>query len=448
MAAVRKQFVLVPRHGQRVDPSFTRGALDSGLSAPFAFAVAPFALGAAMMPAADVVFRTNWRPRDGEQVRPVRTLRSGGYVIETTNEMAQGITASNGPFVVEEVKYLYPAVDVARISPFKTIDLGTRPRFNRVNVRVRDSRGEPVANAAVLLFNELFPTPFEGRTDDQGLATVRIIGEQFHMVVVPFAGYWDNNVGTATAGPAGQRVEVTLRTLEVPETFDWGHFAMETHLVASRFQGDGVTVGVVDTAVQADHEDLEVAGGENLVAGDPEDSWRDDPEQHGTHCAGIACAQDNTLGITGHAPKATLRAYKVFPAEGGGAASPDIADAIDAAIADGVDLINMSLGYAHELGESIVITQAIERAFDAGIICCIATGNDNGLVGWPAAAKVENIVRVGAIGQFGTYPDDSLHKTAETTLVSQDGRFVTTHPPMTAVASARRDGAHPYRQCE
>lgn len=389
MEQVRKKFVLIPKHGRRVDVTFSSAE------------VKPL--------------------QDQGVVKTLRTLKSGGQMIETTDEIAQAINYVSAQFVAEEVKYLYPAIEIHQVSPYKTLNLELG--FSRINVRVLDTSEQPVANALVLAFNSWFPTPFEGRTDEKGLVSIRVIGKTFHLAVIPYANYWDLNYGIVDLRQSRRRIEVKVRPLKAPGTFDWGHYAMETYLVASQFQGDNIKVGIIDTAVQSDHDDLSVTGGANLVDGEPADSWKEDPRQHGTHCAGIACALANTLGITGHAPKAELRGYKVFPAQGGGAASPDIADAIDQAIEDGVDVLNLSLGYEYEKGESLVITQAIERAFDTGIICCIAAGNNNGLVGWPAAAKVENIVSVAAIGKFGVYPDDSLHKTAETNIVSQDGQY-------------------------
>ncbi len=129
-----------------------------------------------------------------------------------------------------------------------------------------------------------------------------------------------------------------------------------------------------------------------------------------------------------------------------GASSADIADAIDFAIEDGVDVINLSLGARTK---SFTIEQAIQRAgdtrlcrgkacvlHDAGIVCCCAAGNDNSTVSYPAALNIENVVSVAveshgeasaspvcSIGKFGTYPKDSAHTLAETNKVSRDGQF-------------------------
>lgn len=162
---------------------------------------------------------------------------------------------------------------------------------------------------------------------------------------------------------------IQLEKLIAPGTYDWGHIAMEAHLVPKEFRGQGIKVGIIDTGIQADppHEDLRVAKGLNCVTGDFPDnqdkapeSWKDDVDQHGSHCelplrrftsfiAGIVAALENEIGITGHAPLASLFGYKVFPiarvrSHAPGASSADIADAIDFAIEDGVDVLNLSLG--------------------------------------------------------------------------------------------------------
>lgn len=88
-------------------------------------------------------------------------------------------------------------------------------------------------------------------------------------------------------------------------------------------RGDGVTVAVVDTGVDYGHPDLgggfgagrKVVAGYDFVNGDGDP--RDD-NGHGTHVAGIVAGDG---GVQGVAPKATLTAYKVLDARGGGTES-------------------------------------------------------------------------------------------------------------------------------
>jgi subtilisin family serine protease len=389
MIPLKKKFVLLPKHGRNIEPS---------------------------SPLTEILHFI-----EKNVVSILRSLKCGAQLLETTDEIANTINYANAFFFLEEIKYYFPTVSVDTVSPFKTLNMELGE--STIHVRVRNEDGQPVPNAKILATNDWFNVPFEGDTDEEGIASFKVIGEKFHLLIVPPANYWDLNYGEVDLRQFNDRLDVTVRKLTPPAGFDWGHYAMETHLVYDQFSGNDVKIGFIDTGVQADHVDLKVAGGANLVEGEPEDSWKEDPIKHGSHCAGAACAIANKTGITGHAPDAELWVYKVFPAKGGSTTSPDIADAIDQAISDGMDVINLSLGGSHKSGESKVITQAIQRAFDAGIVCTVSAGNDNGLVGWPAASKVDNIVSVSAIGKFNNYPNDSLNKESETDIVSTDGQF-------------------------
>src|SRR5262249_1865584 len=113
--------------------------------------------------------------------------------------------------------------------------------------------------------------------------------------------------------------------------------------------GQGVKVGVVDCGVDGTHPDLRLDGGENTVVGEHPADFGDNGIHHGTHVAGIIAARGTPpAGIRGVAPDVILRSYRVFPrhVEGvkDGASNFSIAKAIDRAVADGCDLINLSLG--------------------------------------------------------------------------------------------------------
>lgn len=88
-----------------------------------------------------------------------------------------------------------------------------------------------------------------------------------------------------------------------------------TPFYALGLSGSGVTVGVLDSGVDGDHEELDgrVAGG-----GDWQGSGQgsDDPFGHGTHVASIIAAARNQRGIHGIAPLAHLVSYRILNAEG------------------------------------------------------------------------------------------------------------------------------------
>jgi subtilisin len=171
--------------------------------------------------------------------------------------------------------------------------------------------------------------------------------------------------------------------------------------------GKGVTVGVIDTGIDGTHPDLAVAGGAAFVLAES-DAGGSGPAavdgDHGTHVAGIIASHGAApSGKRGVAPAATLMSYRVFPNAGGGATNYDIIRAIDRAVTDGCDLLNLSLG-GSERDEAV--REAIKDAFDKGVLCFAATGNDGrGPVNYPA--RWPDAVAVSAIGRRSTFPDDS-----------------------------------------
>jgi subtilisin family serine protease len=123
---------------------------------------------------------------------------------------------------------------------------------------------------------------------------------------------------------------------------------------------------------------------------------------HGTHVAGIAAGDANVpvagtgLSASGIAPRAYLGNYKVLgvPTESGvglNGNSPEIAAGIEAAVADGMDVINLSLGEPEVEPSRDLVTRAIDAAVDAGVVVTVAAGNDGdsfgaGSVGSPGSA--------------------------------------------------------------
>ena len=114
---------------------------------------------------------------------------------------------------------------------------------------------------------------------------------------------------------------------------------------------------------------------------------------HGTGVAMIAAGM-TTAGsygiITGVAPKAFLGSYKVFPDGSAGAPDDLILKGIDDAVADGMDVINLSLGSVPSpRPEDDIIVEAVENAVASGVIVTIAAGNDGsdpGTIGSPGIA--------------------------------------------------------------
>jgi subtilisin family serine protease len=100
---------------------------------------------------------------------------------------------------------------------------------------------------------------------------------------------------------------------------------------------------------------------------------------HGTGVAMTAAGVQNTGAfgtITGVAPKAFLGSYKVFPNTTGGAPNSYIIRALEDALADGMDVMNLSLGspLASRLSDDPLVS-AVENVTAAGRIVTIAAGN-------------------------------------------------------------------------
>lgn len=173
-------------------------------------------------------------------------------------------------------------------------------------------------------------------------------------------------------------------------------------------------VGIIDSGVDAAHPDLNVVGGaafviaENDVGGPGPAKKKGD---HGTHVAGIIASNGSSPptsprtagGKRGIAPKTTLMSYGVVPNSGEGADNYDIIRAIDQGVKDGCDLLNLSLGssFADE-----AVHASMKDAFDKGVLCIAAAGNDyRQPVSYPAAWDVA--VAVSSPGKKGTYPTAS-----------------------------------------
>jgi subtilisin len=112
-------------------------------------------------------------------------------------------------------------------------------------------------------------------------------------------------------------------------------------------------------------------------------AW-DDDDDHGTHCAGIADADDNSRGVVGVSTQATLHAVKVLDKRGSGSFS-DIAAGIEYAADRGWDVGSMSLGAS---SGSQTVEDACMYAYDEGVLLVAAAGNDGpceDCIGYPAA---------------------------------------------------------------
>lgn len=136
--------------------------------------------------------------------------------------------------------------------------------------------------------------------------------------------------------------------------------------LAKKIKNGHVQVAVLDSGVDTDHkifEDRLIESNVNLSNTGDENSIEDD-YGHGTHVAGIIA--DNTLS------NVKIKPYKVLNNKGKGTESL-IAIAIDLAVAEGADIINMSLTSE---GEFQMMTDSVDNAVANGVNVVVAAGND------------------------------------------------------------------------
>ncbi|WP_168928918.1 S8 family serine peptidase [Paenibacillus dokdonensis] len=184
----------------------------------------------------------------------------------------------------------------------------------------------------------------------------------------------------------------------------------------SGFDGKGIKVGVIDTGIDYDHPSLRDAykGGYDFVDNDNDpmetlpDSSKPDKNGssyntlHGTHVSGTVAGRGDpkdpaskTGWVRGVAPASDLYVYRVLGPYGSGSTENVIAG-IEKAVADGMDVINLSLG--SKMNNSYTPDAiAADNAALAGVTVVLSNGNEGPgeeTVGSPAAAQLA--ISVGA----------------------------------------------------
>ncbi|QST01993.1 S8 family serine peptidase [Pontibacillus sp. ALD_SL1] len=156
------------------------------------------------------------------------------------------------------------------------------------------------------------------------------------------------------------------------------------------YTGKGVKVGVIDTGIDYTHPDLKknYKGGYDVVDLDEDPmetlETQGEPTLHGSHVAGIIAADGKLKGM---APDAELYGYRAL-GPGGVGSSVQVIAAIEQAVEDGMDIINLSLGSSVN-GPDWPTSIAVNQAVDMGVAMVISNGNSGPgewTVGSPATA--------------------------------------------------------------
>lgn len=185
----------------------------------------------------------------------------------------------------------------------------------------------------------------------------------------------------------------------------WGHGRIGADSATTT--GSGVDVAILDTGIDTNHCDHTLSGGHNCTRGPPRNYK--DKNGHGTHCAGIASADDNGIGVAGVAPDTNLYAVKVLDDDGTGYWSWAVCG-VDWCMSANIEIMSMSFGANNASGG---ILSAIDDAYAAGHLVVAAAGNDghsdecddNSTVIQPA--RYEDTIAVSALNQNDTLADYS-----------------------------------------
>ncbi|MDI1459922.1 S8 family serine peptidase [Catellatospora sp. KI3] len=173
-------------------------------------------------------------------------------------------------------------------------------------------------------------------------------------------------------------------------------------------QGEGVTVAVIDSGVEARHPDLagNVLTGIDVVTGGSGNGWGD-LDGHGTGMAGLIAAHGHGSGdgVLGVAPKA-----KIFPIRMANAAGMGNGDAIvrgiNEAVSRKIKIISISVSAFSSVPDDLI--DAVARAREAGTLVFAASGNAPEDFVVTAPARYPGAVAVGAVDRGGNHMGSSV----------------------------------------
>lgn len=197
----------------------------------------------------------------------------------------------------------------------------------------------------------------------------------------------------------------------------WGIMRVNANR-SSQLAGNGkgavtnVAVAVMDSGVQPNHPDLNVAGGYNCVGGYDSSDW-DDYNGHGTHVAGTIGAKDNNIGVVGVAPGVKIYAVRVLDEAGEGRYS-EIFCGLEwlakNAKAKNIKVANLSLGGEGEddgnCGRSNddIFHFAVCGLVKNGLTIIAAAGNEKANANLSDFASYDESITVSAMADFDGKP--------------------------------------------
>jgi thermitase len=199
---------------------------------------------------------------------------------------------------------------------------------------------------------------------------------ELHALAIPNDARFNQLYGLNNTGQTGGLADADI---DAPEGWDAGG-------LGSFPATGGVKVGIVDTGIDANHEDLSGklvdCGRASTLFGTVSNGNCADDNDHGTHVSGtIAAKANNGVGVAGVAFNSPLSMCKALNAVGSGSTA-GVANCITWLVQRGSKIISMSLGG----GASSTMQTAVRNASNAGALIIAAAGNDgDATLNYPAA---------------------------------------------------------------
>ncbi|MEE4195583.1 MAG: S8 family serine peptidase [Anaerolineae bacterium] len=179
----------------------------------------------------------------------------------------------------------------------------------------------------------------------------------------------------------------------------WGVTAVQAPEAWATSTGAGIKLCIIDSGYYEGHEDLpDGMSGVSQV----DNAWDEDGLGHGSHVAGTIAAENDSDGVVGVAYDVELFIVKIFDNSGAWTTSSDLAAAANTCVANGADIISMSLGGGYSRKE--------ERAFNtiyANGVLPIAAASNDGTSAYSYPASYSSVVSVAAIDESLSWADFS-----------------------------------------
>lgn len=215
-----------------------------------------------------------------------------------------------------------------------------------------------------------------------------------------------------------------------PQESSWGRDAVLSAMKSKGldFKGDKVKVMVIDDGIETDHPDVKYEYYSDNGIGAT--------GTHGTEVQGIINAPDNGIGAVGISPNVRMFHWQYSTGRGSGGSeitsSSRVADGLSFAVANGIEVVNMSFSLASGVKFPDSIYQVFQEANAKGIFLVASAGNDgksncakNGSCSYPAGYP--EVISVSALEDTNKLADYSNRGSGYIDFTAPTGLITTVH---------------------